>query len=125
MATSRSASCAAPWLTTVPGAHAGRPGPGLTRLDAVAVSPGQELRIYGYGYRTARCTNLQPPGRPFTGLTVFVTQGDREQALATVSAREPGGIFDVTVRLPANLRAGPATVKTSQPVERSLHIQVG
>ena len=119
-----SASVAAPWLTTVPNAHAGRPGPGLTRRDAIAVSPGQQLRIYGYGYRTARCTNHDPPARPFTDLKVFVTQGHRQQALATVSASQPGGTFAVTVGLPADLEAGPATVETSQPVESSLHIHV-
>jgi hypothetical protein len=123
MASSSGASVVAPWLTTVPNARAGRPGPGLTPRDAITVSPGQQLRIYGYGYQTARCTNHDPPARPFTDLTVFVTQGHRQQALATVSAT-PGGTFVVTVRLPAGLGAGPATVETSQPVESSLHLHV-
>lgn len=115
----------APWLTTVPNARAGRPGPGLTPRDAITVSRGQQLQVYGYGYQTVRCTNHHPPARPFTDLTVFVTQGHRRQALTTVSAGHPGGTFTVTIRLPSDLGTGPATVETSQPVERSLHLHVG
>ena len=119
-----SASCAAPWLTTVPNATVGHPGPGMTQRDAIAISPGQTLRIYGYGYETCYGPNHEPPDSPFTDLTVHVTQGHSRQVLAEVSAHHPVGTFTIAVRLPSDLRPGPATVGTSQPVESPLYIQV-
>lgn len=115
-----SASCGAPWLTTVPNANVRHPGPGMTQRDAIAVSPGQTLRIYGYWYETCH----EPPASPFTDLTVHVTQGHSRQVLAEVSAHQPGGTFTIAVRLPSDLWPGPASVGTSQPVESPLYIQV-
>lgn len=116
-----SASCTAPRLTTVPNATA---SPGMAQRDAIAVSPGQQLRIYGYGYQTCHDTNHEPPASPFTDLTVYVTQGHSRQVLAEVSAHHPVGIFTIAVRLPSDLRPGPATVDTSQPVESPLYIEI-
>jgi hypothetical protein len=110
-----SASCAGPVLSTIPNAAVFKP---------VVVSPGQTLRIYGYGYETCHDTNHQPPASAFTGLTVLVIQGHSQHALATVSARTPRGTFAITVHLPSELRSGPATIRTSQQVEEPIHLQV-
>jgi hypothetical protein len=96
--------------------------------QAASVLPGQVLRVYGYGY--IDCVdvnrNFQAPASPFRDLTVFVVQGQRRLALATVSAHRPGGTFHVSIRLPADLHPGPANIQTSgsQPDERPLRIQV-
>lgn len=95
----------------------------MTRRNAIRVSPGQTLRVYGYGYQTCHDTNHQPTASPFAGLTVFVTQGHNQQPLATVSAREHGD-FSTAVHLPANLRPGPATVDTSFGGDVPVHLQV-
>lgn len=121
--TSSGASCAAPWLTTVRPDRTGRPGPGMTRRNAIRVSPGQTLRVYGYGYQTCHDTNHQPPASPFSGLKVFVTQGHNRQTLGLVSAQQHGD-FSTAVHLPAGLRPGPATVDTSYAGDVPLHLQV-
>lgn len=102
------ASCAAPVITTKSDYQLGR---ALPRV--VTVSPGQELRIYGYFFETCHDTNNQPPPRPFKHLTVIVTQSHKQETLAVVSARQPGGTFSIRVRLPADLHPGSATVRTS------------
>jgi hypothetical protein len=114
------ASCTAPVLSTranaVPGAHA----------RALGISPGQTLQVYGFGYQTCNDVNrnLGPPASPFTGLAVLVVQGQRRLALATVSAHAPGGSFHACIRLPADLRPGPAIIRTSQLGEVPLRIRV-
>jgi hypothetical protein len=117
-------SCAAPWLSTLPNATFSHPGPGLTERDALAVSPGQELRVYGHWYQTCQDTNNQPISKPFMRIKVIITQGHSRQALAIVSAHMPNGRFVITVHLPHHLRHGPATVETSQPVEGPLFLEV-
>ena len=116
--TGEAASCAGPVLTAI--AHV-RPA-GLRPV--ITVSPGQELRIYGYRYETCHDTNHQPPSRPFRHLTIFVIQGRSRDPLTTVDALERGGTFAVTVRLPASLHPGAATVRTSAAVEVPLRLAV-
>lgn len=113
------ASCAGPILTTTAG---GLPGAALTRV--VPVSPGQKLRIYGYGYQTCHDTNHQPPSQPFRHLTIFVIQGRSRAAVATADARQPGGRFDVVVRMPRSLHSGAATVRISRLMEAPLRLRV-
>ena len=117
-------SCAAPWLATLPNATFTHPRPGDTRRDPITVSPGQTLPIYGHWCQTCQDNNGAPPTRPFTRLTVFVTQGHSRQAVASVSARNPNGKFAVTIQVPSRLQRGPAIVETSQPVEGPLFLQV-
>lgn len=122
--TGSSASCTAPWLTTVRHAPTGRPAPGMTRRNAIHVSPGQMLRVYGHGYQSCHDTNHQPPASPFSNLEVFITQGHNRQTLATVSAHHPHGDFSTAIHLPANLRTGPATVDTSYAGDVPLYLEV-
>ena len=112
------ASCVGPILTT---AAQVRP---TTALPPVAVSPGQELWIYGYWYETCHDTNHQPPSRPFRHLAILVIQGPSRDPLATVNARQPGGTFDVTVRLPASMHPGAATIRSSLAIEVPLRLMV-
>ena len=116
--TGEAASCAGPVLTAI--AHV-RPA-GLRPV--ITVSPGQELRIYGYRYETCHDTNHQPPSRPFRHLAILVIQGTSRDPLATVNARQPGGTFDVTVRLPASMHPGAATIRSSLAIEVPLRLMV-
>lgn len=119
-AVGNSASCAAPVLTTRPHAHSGDPGPRV-----VTAAPGQELRIYGFGYATCHDTNHQAPSRPFKHLAVLITQGHTKQTLAYASPSVPGGTFKVTIHLPGNLRKGSATLHTtSQVPEEPLQLNI-
>jgi hypothetical protein len=114
------ASCAGAVLTTVP--HA-QPDTALPKV--VAVSPGQKLRIYGYWYQTCHDTNHQPPSRAVRHLTIFIVQDHSREALASATARQPGGTFNVIVHLPASLHPGRATVRTSlHMIETALRLQV-
>jgi hypothetical protein len=115
------ASCIAPELSTrmntVPGA----------RARAIVVSPGQTLGVYGFAYQTCDDVNPNlggPSARPFRDLAVFVVQGQRRLALGTVSAHAPAGSFSVSIRLPADLRPGPAVIRTSELAEVPLRIRV-
>jgi len=115
------ASCVAPELSTrvntVPGA----------RARAMTVSHGQTLQVYGFGYQTCNDVNPNlggPSAGPFRDLVVFVVQGQRRLALATVSAHAPGGAFRASVRLPADLHPGPAFIRTSELAEAPLRIRV-
>lgn len=114
------ASCVGPVLTTVP--HA-QPGAALPKV--VAVAPGQKLRIYGYWYQTCHDTNHQPPSRPSRHLTIFIVQDHSRAVLAAATAQQPGGTFNVMLRLPVSLHPGPATVRTSlHMIETPLRLQV-
>ena len=90
----------------------------------VSVSPGQRLRIHGYWYQTCHDTNHQPLARPFRHLTIFIFQGRSREPVATVDASQPGGAFDVVVRLPASLHRGTAAVRTSLMIEAPLRLRV-
>ena len=119
------ASCAAPWLSTIPNSTVAHHGPGVSEREAINASPGQTLRIYGYGYQTCHDTNHEPLSRPLTQLTVFVVQGHIRQAVATVSASHPYGDFAATIHLPPDLRPGPATIETSLPAgSETAHLQI-
>jgi hypothetical protein len=111
LAGAAAASCIGPALTTAPHAR-----PGQLTARTVTVSAGQRLWVYGSGYQTCHDTNMQPPARPYRHLMIFVVQGGTRTLLATVSARPPDGTFQVAVRLPATLRRGAATVRTSLPM---------
>lgn len=86
------------------------------------VSPGQKLRLSGYGYQTCHDTNHQPQSRPFLHLLIFIDQDHTRTALATVDARGRGGTFDVVIRLPASLHRGAATVRTSLRFDTPLRL---
>jgi hypothetical protein len=88
------------------------------------VSPGQKLRLSGYGYQTCHDTNHQPPARSFHHLAIIVIQGSSRTVLAHVSARPPEGTFDIAVQLPATLHPGNATVRTSLMIETPLRLTV-
>lgn len=109
------ASCTGPVLTGT--ANHSEPAPRIT------VSPGQMLRVNGYGYATCHDTNQQPPASPFSHLEVLVVQGHRRFPVATLSPRQDGS-FQVAIRMPAGLRPGTATVSTSQAGERPLTVHI-
>ena len=116
--TSGAASCVGPLLTTSP--HAAR----RTPPDAVTVSPGQKLRLYGYWYMTCHDTNHQPASRPYRHLTIFVIQGQRRHALTVVRAGQREGDFSATIRIPPGLQPGPAMIRTSLMAELPLRLRV-
>jgi len=92
--TGAAASCAGPVLTASAQAQ-----PGTLPPKRVTVSPGQKLRLSGYGYQTCHDTNHQPPARSFHHLAIIVIQGSSRTVLAHVSARPPEGTFDIAVQL--------------------------
>lgn len=116
--TSGAASCVGPMLTTSP--HAVRRKP----PNAVTVSPGQKLRVYGYWYMTCNDTNHQPASRPYRHITIFVVQGQVRHALTVVRAGQRQGDFSATVRIPPGLQPGPATIRTSLQAELPLRLRV-
>jgi len=117
--TGAAASCAGPVLTASAQAQ-----PGTLPPKRVTVSPGQKLRLSGYGYQTCHDTNHQPPARSFHHLAIIVIQGSSRTVLAHVSARPPEGTFDIAVQLPATLHPGNATVRTSLMIETPLRLTV-
>lgn len=117
-ATGAGASCAGPLLL------ASAPAQPRPAASAVTVSPGQELQLHGYWFQTCHDTNHQPASRPFQHIAIILVQGSTRRVLADVSAHQPGGTFGITVRLPATLHPGDATLRTSLRMAAPLRLRV-